>query len=86
VITKKDHPEEWVSLMYELDDAKEHLETLMREMTEHAEFSEEDYRIQLAHIYSHLNRAWNTRDRLGIEHTLEEFNEAGRFPKDIDPI
>ena len=72
--------------MYELDDAKEHLETLMHEMTEDPEFAEEDYRVQLGHIYSHLNRAWNTRDRLGTEWTDEQFQELSRFPQDIAPI
>jgi hypothetical protein len=86
MITKKDNYAEWALLMYELDDAKEHLETLMREMTDRANFAEEDYRIQLGHIYSHLNSAWNMRDRLGTEWTDEQFEEFRRFPQDIDPI
>jgi len=86
MITKKDHYAEWALLLYELDDAKEHLDTLVREMTESADFAEEDFRIQLGHIYSHLNRAWSTRDRKGTEHTQEQFDEASRFPQDIDPI
>jgi hypothetical protein len=87
MITKTSNPVEWAMLMYELDDAKEHLETLIREMTKDSDFAEEDYRIQMAHIFSHLNRAWNTRDLLGTaEGTHEEFNELGRFPNDIEPI
>jgi len=83
MITKKDHYAEWALLMHELDDAKEHLETLMREMTEDSDFAEEDYRVQLGHIYSHLNRAWNTRDRVGTEWTDEQFQEFSQFPSDI---
>ena len=86
MITKKDHHAEWALLMYELDDAKDHLETLMREMTEDAEFAEEDYRVQLGHIFSHLNRAWNMRDRLGTDWTDEQFQKFSRFPQDLAPI
>jgi len=86
MITKKDNYAEWALLMYELDDAREHLGALTREMTDASDFTEEDYRIQLGHIYAHLNRAWNTRDRTGTEHTDETFHDSSRFPKDIDPI
>jgi hypothetical protein len=65
MITKKDNYAEWALLLYELEDAKEHLETLMQEMADDPEFDEVDYRIGLGHIYTHLNRAWNARNRLG---------------------
>jgi hypothetical protein len=42
--------------MHELDDAKEHLETLMREMTDDPEYDEANFPVDLGHIYSHLNR------------------------------
>ena len=72
-------------LMHELDDAKEHLETLMREMTDDPEYDEANFRVDLGHIYSHLNRAWNARNRLGAEWTQEQQEELSQFPTDIDP-
>ncbi|TMG84018.1 MAG: hypothetical protein E6H76_14420 [Betaproteobacteria bacterium] len=85
MISQKDNPAEWALLMYELDDAKEALETLMREMTEDPEYEEANFRVDLGHIYSHLNRAWNSKDRLGTEWTQEKHEELSRFPKDIEP-
>ena len=85
MISKKDNYAEWALLMYELDDAKEHLETLMREMTDDPEYDEANFRVDLGHIYSHLNRAWNARNRLGAEWTQEQQEELSQFPTDIDP-
>jgi hypothetical protein len=85
MITKKDNHAEWALLLYELEDAKEHLETLMQEMADDPEFDEVDYRIGLGHIYSHLNRAWNARNRLGTDWTQERHEEFSQFPKDIEP-
>jgi hypothetical protein len=66
MITKTANPVEWAILMYELDDAKEHLENLIAEITEADEPDEIDFGMQLEHIYSHLNRAWNAEITLGI--------------------
>lgn len=49
-------------LMYELDDAREALEKLVNEMKDDPEFSEEQFRIDLGHIYAHLNSAWHIRN------------------------
>ena len=85
MITKKDNYAEWALLMHELDDAKEHLETLMREMTDDPEYDEANFRVDLGHIYSRLNQAWNARNRLGAEWTQEQQEELSQFPTDIDP-
>jgi len=85
MITKKDNYAEWALLMHELDDAKEHLETLMREMTDDPGYDEANLRVDLGHIYSHLNRGWNARNQLGTKWTQEQQEELSRFPKDIDP-
>jgi hypothetical protein len=85
MITKKDNYAEWALLMYELDDAKGHLETLMQEMSDDPEYDETNFRLDLGHIYSHLNRAWNARNRLETERTQEQHRELSQFPNDIDP-
>jgi len=71
--------------VHELDDAKEHLETLIREMTDDPEYDEANFLVDLGHIYSHLNRAWNARNRLGTDWTQEQREQLSRFPKDIAP-
>lgn len=84
MINKKSAPVEWAGLMYELDDAQEHLAALISEMNTADVFDEVDLRIQLGHVFSHLNRAWHRRDKAnGLNE--EEWLEASRFPSDLDP-
>jgi len=84
VINKKSAPVEWAGLMYELEDAQEHLRALISEMNATDDFDEVDLRIQLGHVFSHLNRAWHRRDKTnGLNQ--EEWQDASRFPSDLDP-
>jgi hypothetical protein len=83
MINKNENYAAWALLMYELEDAQKHLETLMQDMTEDAEFDETDFRIQLGHIYSHLNRARNGRNNESSESTLEQHEQWSQFPKDL---
>lgn len=85
MIDKHKNPVEWAGLMYELEDAHEHLGNLISEMMNDPEFDETDFSISLAHVFSHLNRAWYRR------HPESEVNEdtwalASQFPNDLDPI
>ena len=83
MINSKENPVEWASLMYELDDLKEHLESLVDQMTESGKIEVEEYQIQIGHLYAHLNRAWNTRNLIGdIKET--DLENLTKFPKDIE--
>lgn len=84
-------PLAWAMLMYELDDAHEHLGNLIRDMRA----DEADFRIQLAHVYAHLNRAWNLRQKDDAWHDAltrtdpmqdAEYEAARAFPTDLEPI
>ncbi|MCP5281562.1 MAG: hypothetical protein H6930_08270 [Rhodoferax sp.] len=57
MINKSVNPVEWAGLMYELEDAHEHLADLIADIEKDPEFDERDFQVQLAHIFSHLNRA-----------------------------
>jgi hypothetical protein len=46
---------------YELEDAADALAMLLREMNEDG-FGEPELRINLGHVYAHLNRAWHSRN------------------------
>jgi len=71
--------------MYELEDAQEQLTALISEMNATDDYHEVDLRIQLGHVFSHLNRAWHRRNKpLGLDQ--EEWQEASRFPSDLDPV
>ena len=84
MINSKLTPIEWSTLLYELGDAKEHLESLVNEMVSKGEISETDYEIQIGHIFAHLNRGWNTRNRVG-DYSDDEREKYTSFPIDIEP-
>ena len=84
MINKEIAPVEWAALMYELEDAQEHLAALISNMNSDADFDEVNFRIELGHVFSHLNRAWHRRDKIeGL--TEGEWLEASKFPTDLDP-
>ncbi len=85
MINEKDNPVEWAMLRYELDDAREHIETLLKDMTETDDFTDEDYAVSMAHIYAHLNRAWNRRNS-DSEPNSDQMDNFSQFPTDIIPI
>jgi predicted Zn-dependent protease len=85
MINKEQNHVGWTMLMYELDDAKEHLNNLIAEIQNDPEYDEARLRVDLGHVYSHLNRAWHRRDkRDDISET--EWIEASKFPSDLEPI
>ena len=84
MIVRDKKPAGWATLMYELDDAHEHLGDLLKEMTESADFTEAELRIQLGNVYAQLNRAWFGRD-MGEGLSESERARASGFPTDLDP-
>ncbi len=84
MINLQNNPKEWATLMYELEDAKEHLEDLINTMNSQENIDEVNYEINLGHIFAHLNRAWNSRNTIG-EYTDKTRSIISAFPKDIEP-
>lgn len=81
----KDNPVAWSQFLYELEDAKEHLERLISVMQLDSTYGEEQFKIDLGHVYAHLNRAWNTRNsEQGA--TDENWIIVSKFPADMDPV
>lgn len=85
MISKETAPEAWATLMYELEDAQEHLTSLIFKMNSDAEYDEVNLRIDLGHVFSHLNRAWNRRYASG-EADKENWQSDSQFPTDLEPI
>ncbi len=83
MINEKDHPVTWAMLIYELDDAKEHLEALIKKMSQD-EIDEQEFRILMGHIYAHLNRACNSRNDQTEDLMQEKWDEYSQFPSDIE--
>ena len=88
MITVKTNPVARAMLDFELRDAVEHLQRLLAEMAGE-DFGEEEFRIDLGHVYAHLNRAWNRRDVPDAEieaMTQEQFERWSQMPTDLDPV
>jgi hypothetical protein len=85
MINNKEQPVGWAMLMYELEDAQEHLSDLVGRLSHKGSIDETDFKIQLGHIYSHLNRAWNGRNN---EEAVfdEQWRTQSRFPSDLEPV
>jgi hypothetical protein len=83
MINKEAHPVGWALLMYELTDAQEHLAHLIAQMESDPDYGEENFRIDMGHLYSHLNRAWHRRD-VAEDLADDGFGTASEFPKDLE--
>ena len=83
MINDKENPVEWALLIYELDELREHVESLVNQMNNEGQISEEEYETYIGHLYAHLNRSWNSRNSIG-EHKIDNFNELTKFPTDIE--
>lgn len=85
MITKESAPVAWAAFMYELQDAQEHLAKLISDISSDANYDEANFRIDLGHVFSHLNRAWHGHQKAnGLDEA--EWVTASRFPTDLDPI
>ncbi len=86
MINRKQNPVAYSAIQFELSDAIEHLKELTKNMHADAEYSDEEFAIELGHIYAHLNRSWNIRNRGDLELNIveKEWGELSNFPSDIE--
>ena len=85
MINRKEHPIGWSFFLDELEDAHEHLGTLIKELSESSDYTEAELRVDLGHVYAHLNRAWFRRNV--PEHMSDaQWNTASQFPGDLEPV
>ncbi len=85
MINKKENPVEWALMMYELEETEEHLSDLMKVLQSKEAIDEPDFKVQISHIYTHLNRIYNSRNHVG-EITDKDSYKYSYFPKDIKPV
>lgn len=86
VINQENNPVGWAMLITELDEAREHLEALVDQMSDAGAIDEyAEFAVDLGHVYAHLNRAWHSRNQEeGIGD--EQWAPYSQFPKDLKPI
>jgi hypothetical protein len=75
---------EWALLRFKLNEAREHLDILIKDMDTNPEFGEIEFGIDLAHIYAHLNQAWNGRGKKG-EWSESDFDLFSQYPSRLEP-
>jgi hypothetical protein len=86
MINERDNPVAWAMLLTELDEAREHLEALIKQMSESGAIDEEsEFPVYLGHIYAHLNRAWHSRNQ-DESISEDQWPLYSQFPKDINPV
>jgi hypothetical protein len=85
MINCTDNPVAWSLLLDDLEDAREHLDNLIKEISASSGYGEPEFRIDLGHVYAHLNRAWRRRD-IAEDFTDGEWAAAGAFPNDLEPV
>jgi len=85
MINRDLHPAGWAALVYELEDAREHLGQLIKALSEDAGYAEDELRTDLGHVYAHLNRAWFRRN-VAEDFPDSDWQAASAFPADIEPI
>ena len=79
------HPVGWAFFNYELDDAHEHLGNLLKLLADDPDYSEEEFRVELGHVYAHLNRSCFRRN-LPEDFPSSEWDSASKYPSDLDPV
>ena len=84
MIDRNLQPIEWSDFIYELTDALEHLEKLVKDIDQTLDYDQDTFRIDLGHVYAHLNRAWSA-SKGDTEETIGR-DVVSAFPADLRPI
>jgi hypothetical protein len=85
MINEKEHYVAWALLLMELDEAQEHLESLIKKMHQGGTIEDAEFAAELGHVYAHLNRVWHSRSQES-EITEEQWPVFSQFPKDLNPV
>jgi hypothetical protein len=75
---------EWV--LYHLRQAHQELARTITGIDSDLEYDVEEFGVALAHVYHHVNTAWNSRDQPGArvrECTDADFSQWRQFPSDV---
>lgn len=74
-------------IVFHLKEARKAIEGLASDIESNADYGIDEYRIDLQHIYHHLNTAWNGRDadesRVKTS-AMKNFDTWRQFPKDLE--
>ncbi|HEV2800904.1 MAG TPA: hypothetical protein VGW12_10430 [Pyrinomonadaceae bacterium] len=74
-------------IAWNLEDAHEELTRILDGISPDKEIDEDEFRVRMAHLYSHLNTAWNVRNASASDLDSaggKQLNSWMRFPEDIE--
>lgn len=84
MLSEAQYPVAWASFICELSDAQEHLGELLAKLAG-GSIDAETFRVDIGHVYAHLNRAWY-QSKSTSEISDAEWGAATAFPQDITPV
>ena len=75
---------EWI--LFHLNEALEEIESTIKDIETDPEYDNPEYSVAIAHLYHHVNTAWNSRNSSAneTEDTDKNFEKWRKFPTDID--
>ncbi len=74
-------------ILYHLTEAREAIQDLIAELQSDHDYEFGNYRVDMEHLYHHINSAWNGRDASREETeacSQEDFQRWRQFPTDIE--
>jgi len=77
------------TILRNLKEARQELEFLITDMEKSPEYSFENFHLSMAHLYHHLNCAWNARNVTASKwrnQTNADYEQWQRFPSDLPLI
>lgn len=73
-------------ILFNLQEAREAIEKVIEQIQTSAEYSYEELEVDMAHLYHHLNTAWNARNESEAatnQCSQEDFDRWRQFPVDL---
>lgn len=75
------------AVLFHLREAAEQLSDTIRSLEGAADYGTDELRVEMGHLYHHLNTAWNGREQTDEEFntcTDESFKQLRRFPPESE--
>lgn len=76
---------DWV--LFHLKEALGEIESTIKEIESEPDYSDPEFSVAMAHLYHHVNTAWNSRqcsDQEVEESSEGNFSDWRQFPTDVD--
>ena len=86
MINQSDHPVAWGLLLFEIEDVRERLESLVRQMSDAGRIDEEAFAVDIRRAYVHLNRIWHSRNDGRAAIPDEDLDRYSKLPTDLDSV